>query len=204
MDTLFLYRFGLAYQNVHRMLQDRGHAIDPRIFTKTPFEVSAELYQRALQRQCSLGETVACTFAGSPSTYLWCLDRNYDFLRSKERMISTDQVKALLDVAIGPGTHIVMCPNKLSPQAKKEMPSSFEVFLFDDLLIDLPRHELVLPHIPITETTLKQWLGPTMSKYDLPILPRSDPVARWFSFPVDTIVYIKHPINPSFRIVKAS
>ena len=212
MDTLYLYRLGKSVQNVYHMLQDRGFRVDETIFKLEPLVLASNIYEKARTNQMSLGESIHETFAqkdqsSSNVCHVWCLDRNFDILRNRERMISTDQIKTLMDLiyATDPNieqSHIIMSPNKLSPQAKKEVHERLNIFLFDELLIDLPRHELVLAHKVVTEDTLKEYLGTHMNKFDLPVLPIYDPVARWYDFPKDSIIFIDNPVIPSFRIVQ--
>jgi DNA-directed RNA polymerase subunit H (RpoH/RPB5) len=141
------------------------------------------------------------------SLALWALDRNWDIPKARDRMISTDQIKALgvaMKAYSADVIHMVLCPAKLSFQARKEAGAlrAHEFWLFDDLLIDLPRHELVLPHKVISEEALKAYLGPTIRAEDLPVLPKDDPMARWLGLAVGTIVFLDRPDMPSFRVVK--
>jgi len=213
MDTLFLYRFAQSLRNVYRMLRDRNYHVEASICQKDLFAIAAEVYKKAMDSNGSLGQSVHEVFVrtshgSSSKCHIWCLDRNYDIVRCRERMISTDQVKSLLDQIEGTeelDMHIIMSPNKLSPQAKKELGNTdrtIQLFHFDDLCIDLPRHELVLAHKVVSETYLKSILGPTVSAKDLPVLPKEDPVARWYNFTPNSIIFVDNPVMPTFRIVK--
>ena len=194
-----MYRFGTAVLNCRRMLLDRGYTVD--LGPNEAFATAAEIYKRSTRDKASLGEACRTTYEGPDgSISVWCLDRNYDISKNKERMISTDQIKALSELLDPQSKHIVLSPNKLSPQAKREALCA-ELFLFDDLMIDLPRHELVVPHRPVAHEVAKHYLGPSLLPSDLPRLPMSDPVARWYAFPVGQIVFIDNPSIPSFRIV---
>jgi len=202
MDLVFLYRLGLAVSNCMRLLRDRGYQVPDPL---GPYETAGFLYKKAKQNKCSLGEAVHETYRRSDGTMLelWAIDRNYDQIKCKERMVSTDQIK-MLNESIAKNNsmeHIILCPNKLSPQAKKEQHQGL-FLLFDDLLIDIPRHELVLRHTEVSEACMKSFLGPKMTKSDLPILPTSDAVARWYGFKKGSIVFVDNPVMPSFRYVK--
>ena len=118
-------------------------------------------------------------------------------------MTSTDQIKAVQEaIRDAPeASHIVLVPMKLSPQAKKEVLNA-EVFLFDDLLINLSAHEWVLPHKRVTIEDARAVLGAALNPEDLPVLPRSDPVAKWWAFPEGSIIRIDNPTMISYRIVK--
>lgn len=98
-------------------------------------------------------------------------------------------------------TRLFLSPNKLSPQSKKELCNSIELFLFDDLLIWLTRHNLYSPHIPVSLTQVRQYLGSKLDPNDLPKLPVHDVIAKWFQFEVGTIVFVDIPTMPTWRIV---
>jgi len=204
-----MYRFGLAYKNALCMLSDRGFRIDSELRLKNPYEIFQRIYETSMDLKCSLGDAahLVVTHTKDPSRTLhfWCLDRNFDILKQKERMISTDQIKYLQDLIEnlkGSFEHLLVSPNKLSPQAKKELQGNIQLFLFDDLLIRLPKHELAIEHIPVTEDYLKSILGHTIQKTDLPILPVEDPMVKWYAWPKGTILFLKNPVMPSFRIVQ--
>lgn len=209
MDLQFLEQYGRVLLNIKKLLNDRHYDIfDNPIFHHTdPFQIISALYLKALEQQSSLAEAVQCDFRASdapsrPTITVLCFDRNYDNIKNRDRMISTDQVKNMQDLikANGIKKAIVISPNKLSPQAKKETLSA-EIFSFDDLIVDLPRHDLVLKHSIITAQDLYAYLGRKMNVTDLPVLPISDPVCRWFGFQPGQIVFIENPLMPSFRIV---
>lgn len=224
MDSTYLYGLGLALKNACNMLRDRGYVPVSGVLSysttspggtvagATPYDISGAVYARSIAAECSLGESSRCTFeCGSKTIMLWCFDRNYDTVKGRDRMISTDQVKALQDLLCSAGAatgstvghtveHIVLSPTKLSPQAKKERLDA-ELFLFDELLIDIPRHELVVPHRVVTETAVKSVLGTTLKTSDLPVMLRTDAMARWYNWPIGTLVFLDNPEVPSYRIV---
>lgn len=202
MDLPFLSRFGKAVLNARRMIRDRGFQV-PNLGSDE-LEVVAELYAIAKQTKCSLAEAVHREYTSQSNEVLclWCFDRNYDLIKHRDRMISTDQVKYLQDTLLKTDTkqHLILSPNKLSPQAKKEG-SRLSIFLFDDLMIDLPRHNLVLSHTIVSLETCRALLGSKLDPKDLPCLPKLDPISRWYNFPVGSIVFIDNPCMPSWRIV---
>ena len=230
MDVPFLYRLGTAYKNVITLLGDRGYDTSGVEKFDNPLQWSGQLYCKAKEQKCSLGEAMRQTFRGpGKSITLFCIDKNYDIAKAKERMVSMDQMKSFRDIMessvtnqgptqgpnqgpMGPGTThgptqgpshswILLVPFKLSPQAKKENIDA-QIFMFDDLLINVPKHDLVVPHIVVSEETAKKILGHTLNIADLPILPIDDPVSRWYDFQAGQIVFLKNPTMPSFRIVK--
>jgi len=189
--------------NMGRLLKDRGHEVKTTFFEKDdPLEAAGALYTIAKNKNCSLGEAMRVTVPTKDSDIcLWLLDRNYDASKQRDRMISTEQVKYLCDVMNSDDHNIVISPNKLSPQARKEMPKWAELFLFDDLLIDLPRHILSVKHSVVTLQQARAVLGQTLSASDLPLLLQSDPMVRWHNWPVGSIVFLKNPVMNTFRVV---
>jgi DNA-directed RNA polymerase subunit H (RpoH/RPB5) len=184
------------------MLRDRGYIVDDDC--NDPYEFAGKMYTKASELKISLAEAARFKYKHSDghTIALWCLDRNYDISKSRERMVSTDQMKAVSELieAHDADKHIVLSPNKLSPQAKKEYIRA-ELFLFDDLMIDLPRHELVVKHTLVSHEEVKNVLGHSLNVHDLPRLPSNDPVARWYAFPKGSVVYVDNPSIKTFRIV---
>ena len=205
MDAQFMYVFGLALKNVRFMLRDRGFDVP-----ETEADLAIEAYQRAKASGASIGEAVRAVYRHCKDpdrvVAVWCLDRNYDAVKCRDRMISTDQVKALAELLEEHDAteHVVLSPNKLSPQAKREALVGAQVFLFEDLLIDLPRHELVPEHRVVDLATAQSIMGPGLKPHDLPLLPTTDAVARWWNYQPGTIVLVNNPTMPTFRyVVKA-
>jgi hypothetical protein len=202
MDLPFLSRFGRAVLNARRMLRDRGFLVPEG--PTDELQVASELYRIARTKKCSLAEAVHSEYRNHKNQLisLWAFDRNLDLLKHRDRMISTDQVKHLQDCINKQqeGQHVILSPNKLSPQAKKEA-SKLTIFLFDELMIDLPRHNLVLPHRVVSLERCRELLGEKLDPKDLPCLPKQDSLSRWYNFDVGSIVFIDNPCMPSWRIV---
>lgn len=186
------------------MLRDRGYIVNYTI--NDPYEYAGCLYKLSNETKVSLADAARAVFKHKDghTIALWCLDRNYDIAKSRERMVSTDQMKAINELIEhhDADKHIVISPNKLSPQAKKEYLRA-EIFLFDELMIDLPRHEMVYKHSLVSEDTVKSVLGLALNISDLPRLPITDPVAKWYAFPVGSVVFVDNPSIKTFRIVVA-
>lgn len=206
MDVSFLTRFGRSVINVGRMIRDRGYVLKSGSDFSTyddALQVVGLLYKKS--GNCSLADSVRSVYEKPNGLLmLWCFDRNYDTARNRERMISTDQVKALQELIskASPATHIVISPNKLSPQAKKELLASpVEIFLFEELMIELPKHELVMKHTVVTEAHVRSVLGQALRLEDLPLLPTSDPMAKWLGLKPGQLVFIDNPVMMSWRLV---
>lgn len=190
MDEKFMFTFGLVKQNVIRMLNDRGYSIE--VPKESAMETFACIYKEAKQKNISLAEAASIFL---PSMTVIFLDRNYDFAKRKDKMISTDQLKV-----VPPDATIIVSPFKLSPKAKKVFVNDAQVFCFDDLIYDIPRHKLYMPHTQITYETLRKM---TKAKPDeLPKLLRTDAVVRWYGFESEAIIQIDRPEGIIFRCVE--
>lgn len=203
MDIQFLYRLGLSYKNALIMIQDRGYNVKSPLLQYEPLQIAGHFYKKAIEQQTSFSTVMRSTFSKGPQTLtLFALDRNYDTLKFRDKMISTDQVKSIAEkISNDPADQaIVLCPYKLSPQAKKESVCA-EFFLFDDLLINLPNHVLVPKHTIISLQQIQQVLGKSFDPKNLPILSVNDPISKWYNFKKDSIIYIQNPVMTSFRIV---
>lgn len=206
------------------MIRDRGYDVSElnSLIGNSALETSGNIYTRALEMQISLAEAARFSFtlnstnssSSSSSTSstsstrpskakLWLLDRNFDLLKQKERMTSTDQIKSIYDfIEAEPDcSHIILATTKCSPQAKKELNANAELFIFDEMLIDLPRHIQVSKHTEVSLESVKAFFGQSFNQNDLPLLPSTDPVAKWYAWPIGTIIFVDNPIMPKFRLV---
>jgi DNA-directed RNA polymerase subunit H (RpoH/RPB5) len=187
MDEQFLYTFGLVKANSLAMMRSRGYKCrDP----KDPWTEIYDIYTDATTSRRSLAESATETFAAPtlcPCPVVF-VDRNLDPLKRKDKMISTDQIKSVLQDF--PGPKIIIVPFKLSPQAKKEA-GSIPIFTFDQLIINIPKHTLYVPHVLTSHPEPEA----------LPQILDSDPVVRWFGFPKGSVVRIERTDAPMYRIV---
>jgi DNA-directed RNA polymerase subunit H (RpoH/RPB5) len=189
MDESFLYTFGLVKANTLSMMRSRGYTTrDPM----DPFEEFRAIYTKAKETNCSLAHAATETFSAlhlCPMSVVF-IDRNIDPLKRKDKMISTDQIKATLQEY--PGPKILIVPFKLSPQAKKELaPHKLQVFTFDQMVINIPKHHLYVTHS----------LCEAQNGEFLPKISVLDPVVRWFNFPVGSVLKIDRTDCPVYRLV---
>jgi DNA-directed RNA polymerase subunit H (RpoH/RPB5) len=203
MDLAFLHRLGLSYKNALFMIRDRGYEVNSIMLDMEPLEIAGHFYVSAIQQSKSLSHVMRASFRSSQKELtLWILDRNYDTVKFRDKMISTDQIKSIAEQISQDEAEsaIILSPFKLSPQAKKECLKA-EIFLFDDLLIRLPDHVLVNRHEEISLQNAQDVLGKSFNPSHLPVLPMTDPISRWYNFKKGSIIYINNPIMPTFRIV---
>lgn len=205
MDDSFLHYMGLIKLNTLKMIQDRGFLVPQQErLTWSPMQIMANLYHTCQQMSCSLAQAASEVFQKDQlQMHIIFLDRNYDFSKQKDKMISTDQIKEVLDkYNTIQDSLIVILPFKLSPQAKKEtLKSTAEIFTFEDLVYDIPRHKLYMLHEIVSLQEFQECTGFRQRPQDLPRLLPTDAVGRWFGFRIGSIVKIHRPEGYVFRYV---
>lgn len=194
MDESFLYTFGLVKVNTLSMMRSRGYTVRS---AKSAFEEMFDIYTKAKKTNCSLAKAATESFSAidKPPICVVFVDRNVDPLKRKDKMVSTDQIKATLQDY--PGPKILVVPFKLSPQAKKEiLPYAHQVFTFDNLVVDIPTHCLYVSH-----ELLKKDSDEYTDAEFLPKISIMDPVVRWFNFPMGSVLRINRSDCPVYRVV---
>ena len=112
MDLSFLYRLGLSYKNALFMIQDRGFIVTSPLLELDPLQIAGYFYKKATEQQTSFSTVMKSTFSNGLKTIsLWALDRNYDTLKCKDKMISTDQIKFISEKIMNDSANeaIVLC-----------------------------------------------------------------------------------------------
>lgn len=200
MDEQFLYTFGLVKRNTLKMMKDRGYSVDAERLNKNVFEIVSEIYRNAKENNIALADAATETFSNGTNTKsVIFADRNFDFEKRKDKMISTDQIKQILCFSDA----IVVLPFKMSPQAKKEAnKSTLEIFTFEDLIFDIPRHCMYMPHKLVSLETFNDATGKQQRPQDLPKMLKSDAVARWFGFRGPCVIQIDRPEGILFRYIE--
>lgn len=205
MDINYLYKFGLVVKNLRNLLRDRNFDTSKLdlIVKNDPLEIFSCVYTKAQKEKCSLSDALKFDFYNGNSLSIWFIDRNYDQAKLRERMTSTDQIKAINEeIEKNSSTYnIILCASKCSPQAKKEVSIRAQLFIFDELLIDLPRHILVSKHTVVDPIKAKEYLGKSFDPKDLPRILLSDPIVKWYNYKLNDIIFIDNPIMPKFKIV---
>jgi DNA-directed RNA polymerase subunit H (RpoH/RPB5) len=205
MDINYLYKFGLVVKNLRNLLKDRKFDTTKLdvIVKDDPLETFSKVYSKAQKDKCSLSDALKLDFFNGTSLSIWFIDRNYDQTKLRERMTSTDQIKAVNEeIEKNSSTYnIILCASKCSPQAKKEVSVKAQLFIFDELLIDLPRHILVSKHTVVQPEKAKEYLGQSFEPKDLPRILLSDPIVKWYNYKLNDIIFIDNPSMPKFKIV---
>ena len=200
MDEQFLYTFGLVKRNTLKMMRDRGYFVDEERLKQNVFEIISNIYKKAKQGNIALADAATEIFTnGSATKSVIFADRNFDFDKRKDKMISTDQIKQVLSFTDA----IVVLPFKMSPQAKKEAnKTTVEIFTFEDLIFDLPRHCMYMPHKVVPLQKFLEATGKQQRPQDLPKMLKSDAISRWFGFKSGSIVQIERPEGILFRYIE--
>lgn len=203
MDEQFLYTFGLVKKNTLKMMMDRNFIVQKDLIDLEPCEIAFEMYKKAKSLGISLAEAATETFVNEYANTKQVIfaDRNYDFAKRRDKMISTDQIKEIMNLEI---SCIVVLPFKMSPQAKKESQkvTNIELFTFEELIIDIPRHFMYMKHTLVSEQDFMRKTGKQQRPQDLPKMLRTDAVAKWFGFQSGSILEIERPEGKIFRYIE--
>jgi DNA-directed RNA polymerase subunit H (RpoH/RPB5) len=135
------------------------------------------------------------------------LDNNYDEGKKREKMVSTDQAKAAIKLwkesFADAQSCILVCPGKLSPDAKREANiPHLHLITHDFLLIPVGRHVLVPKHHSLSEEDAKVFLAHRkIDRFQLPQLKSSDPVSIYYGYEPGMVVKIERKGWTVFRVV---
>lgn len=198
-----LCRMGRAKRVACMMMADRGYALaegEADLEGESDLAVGARYAGVALAARCSLGVAMSGVYAapGRPPLLLLFLDPNWDDARRREKMVSTDQVKAA--IALWKEGHadahcLLVAPSRLSPDAKKEAAAEgLSLLSHDFLAFPVGRHVMTPPHRALHPDEAAHFLA--ARKIELPQLPQlkaSDAVALYYGFAPGTIVRITRP-----------
>jgi DNA-directed RNA polymerase subunit H (RpoH/RPB5) len=193
------------------MMNDRGYELpdqENQLETMSDLSVGALYLSLAKKVKCSLGYALSCTYVrNNESALVLFVDNNYDEGKRREKMVSTDQAKAALNLwknSFGDCKKcILICPGKLSPDAKKEVSlPNVTILTHEFLLMPVGRHVLVPNHYPLNENDSDIFLKSRKIERDqLPQLKVSDPISCYYGFEPNTIVKISRPGWSVYRVV---
>ena len=193
------------------MMEDRGYILpenEMSLKSISDLSVGSIYLKIAKDLKCSYGYALSCTYVrGQESTLVLFLDNNYDEGKKKEKMVSTEQAKAAISLwkkSFTDSLHcILICPGKLSPDAKKEvsMPN-LALLTHEFLLMPIARHDMVPKHEALTKKDSDIFLSHRkLESNQLPQLKVSDPICLYYGFEQGTIVRVRRPGWTVFRIV---
>jgi DNA-directed RNA polymerase I, II, and III subunit RPABC1 len=193
------------------MMADRGYQIpdhELQLEKVSDLSVGAYYLSVAKKAKCSIGYSLSCTYArNNQSTLVFFVDNNYDESKRREKMVSTEQAKAAITLwkqSFADCAHcILVCPGKLSPDAKKESTiTNLTILTHEFLLMPVGRHILVPKHEGLSESDASVFLkSRKIESGQLPHLKVNDPISLYYGFEPGTIVKISRPGWTVFRVV---
>lgn len=197
------------------MLKDRQYVIPEQendFGLKNDLQIGAFYLKLAKRTKTTLGLAMSCTYTKQDSKekiFVLFMDGNYDELKKKDKMISTEQAKSAIILWKKNFQECVRCilvsPGRLSPDAKKEASSfgTLSVLTHDFLLIPVGRHILVPKHECLTKDEEKIFQkSRKLDKCQLPQLKVSDPICLYYGFVSGNIIKVSRPGWTVFRIVE--
>lgn len=208
------------------MMADRGYTLPEQERTwlgddASDLSVGAWYMSAATASACSLGHAMSTVYAskavhGHEASSSACLmlfvDPNFDESKKREKMVSTDQVKAAIalwraDFGDCPRC-ILVSPSRLSPDAKKEVAAeraSLTLLTHDFLTFPVGRHVLTPPHYALSEAEASTFLrARKLNREQLPQLKAADAVSMYYGYSPGTVVRITRPGGWTvFRVVTA-
>ena len=175
------------------MVDDRKYVVDPNWCPKTMDDFKAKFCADGLtinragmillaQKENDAAEKVVLIFDGNAS-------------------VNTQHLKEHLDRASGEGATeiILVVEGNLNPAAKKwaegakdERGVGIDVFVEDELVVNITQHELVPKHKPLNDKEAEAALAAfQLTKAQLPRMMARDPVARYFGMKRGDVVQIE-------------
>lgn len=195
------------------MMEDRGFTLpenEVALKDMSDLSVGANYLKIAKESKCSYGYALSCTYIRrSESTLVLFLDNNYDEGKKREKMVSTEQAKCAISLwkksFMDSSNCILICPGKLSPDAKKEvnMPN-LTLLTHEFLLMPIARHAMVPCHEALSIQDAQVFLSHRkIEANQLPQLKISDPICMYYGFEQGTVVRVRRPGWTVFRVVTA-
>lgn len=207
----YISRLGRVKRVSCIMLTDRGYNLPDQeviLDEMSDLSVGAKYLQIAKEAKCSLGYSMSSTYSrDNDSLLVLFLDNNYDEGKKREKMVSTEQAKTAITLWKTSFSDcqkcLLICPGKLSPDAKKEVNlPNLSLVTHEFLLIPVGRHIMVPKHEALTPADAKVFLeNRKLNKEQLPQLKLTDPVSIYYGYSPGTIVRIERPGWTVFRVV---
>ena len=193
------------------MMKDRGYDLPEQensLDAMTDLSIGALYTSLAKRSKCSLGYAMSCTYVREGVlTLVLFIDNNYDEGKRREKMVSTDQAKSALTLWKTSFADcercVLVCPGKLSPDAKKEVATpNVTILTHEFLMMPVGRHVLVPKHQRLSESDALIFLKSRKIERDqLPHLKTSDPISMYYGFDPGNIVMVSRPGWTVFRVV---
>lgn len=185
------------------MMKDRKYNIDEELLNMTDLELIMKYVKLAMNTDKSLAESLNERYH---DICLIFLDLNYDETKKKEKMICCEQAKnaVIKWKNVYKTKHcLIISPNKMSPDAKKEFDvPRLNIMFHDFLFFPVGRHCMVPKHTALTEDEKTKFLKERkIELFQLPELKIDDPVSKYYGFKLHDIIQIDRPSWTVFRVV---
>lgn len=219
MNIDFLTQCGRVKKTSVEMMRDRGYDVKDELWILDPTSKCSDLaislvyLKRSAKNNVSLCSSLGNVYFAlntntndSPSSIaVHFLDRNFDENRQRDKMVSTEQFKAVLREYSKQKANkcLLIVPTKLSPQARKEASrSNLGIMHHDELKFNVARHCMVPKHIGISKEDAAIFFeSRKIDSHQLPLLRESDPVAKYYGYAKGTLVKIERPGWTVYRVV---
>ena len=219
MNIDFLTQCGRVKKTSVEMMRDRGYDVKDELWILDPTSKRSDLaislvyLKRSAKNNVSLCSSLGNVYFAlntntndSPSSIaVHFLDRNFDENRQRDKMVSTEQFKAVLREYSKQKANkcLLIVPTKLSPQARKEASrSNLGIMHHDELKFNVARHCMVPKHIGISKEDAEIFFeSRKIDSHQLPLLRESDPVAKYYGYAKGTLVKIERPGWTVYRVV---
>lgn len=185
------------------MMKDRNYEVNDELLKKNDLELILHFVQIALKNETSISESLNDVYNNICIIFL---DTNYDEVKKKEKMVCCEQAKIAIDKwksFYKTKYCIVVCPGKMSPDAKKEFDlKRLTIMTHDFLMFPVGRHILVPKHTALNEEEKKMFVEHRkIQPQELPELKIYDPVSLYYGFKLNDIIKIERPSWTVFRVV---
>lgn len=209
----YIYKLGRVKRVSCTMMEDRGYQIpknELKLKDESDLTVGAMYLKIAKNLKCSYGYALSSTYVrGDESTLVLFLDNNYDEGKKREKMVSTEQAKSAISMwktsFNDSSSCILICPGKLSPDAKKEVTiSNLTLLTHEFLMMPIAKHIMVPLHEALTDEDARVFLHHRkLDSNQLPQIKITDPVCMYYGFQIGTIVKVSRLGWTVFRIVSS-
>jgi len=216
MNIDFLTQCGRVKRTSVEMMRDRGYNIDDEVWVldvkRNDLSISLVFLKKAAERGISLCSSFSSLYRAMPGQAdiplclaVHFLDRNFDENKQRDKMVSTEQFKAILREYSKQSANkcLLIVPTKLSPQARKEASrSNLGIMHHDELKFNVARHCMVPKHTAVSkEDAAVFYESRKIDMHQLPLLRESDPVAKYYGYAKGTLVRVERPGWTVYRVV---
>jgi DNA-directed RNA polymerase I, II, and III subunit RPABC1 len=213
MNIDFLSQCGRVKKTSVQMMKDRGYDVNDEEWVLDPLKTDISISLTFLKKSADLSISLCSSFNKvyytidneKSSLAVYFLDRNFDMVRQRDKMVSTEQFKSVLREYSKQRANrcLLIVPTKLSPQARKEASrSNLGIMLHEELSFNVSTHCMVPKHTEISKHDAEIFFeSRKLDPHQLPLLRESDPIAKYYGYTKGTLVKIERPGWTVYRVV---